>query len=67
MEQAKWTTIYHIKGQSSYKEGKIVYMAELEESPLLWALSLENQAISSNKYWSQSDQLKAALDEKHQN
>ena len=30
MEQAKWTTIYHTKGQSSSKEGKIVYVAELE-------------------------------------
>ena len=37
--QAKWTTTNHTKGQSSSKEGDVVYMVELEGSPLLWAPS----------------------------
>ena len=55
--QAKWTTTNHTKCQSSSKEGDIVYTVGLEGS--------ENQTINSNKYCSQLDQLKVALDEKH--
>ena len=32
---------------------------------LYYELLLENQTINSNKYWSQLDQLKTALDKKH--
>ena len=60
--QAKWTAINHNKGRSSPKEGD-VYMVGLEQSPLPWAPS-RNQKINSNKYCSQLNQLKAALDEK---
>ena len=37
--QVKWTITNHTKGQSSSKEGVVVYMVELERSPLLWAPS----------------------------
>ena len=37
--QVKWTTTNHTKGQSSSKEGDVVFMVELEGSPLLWASS----------------------------
>ena len=40
-------------------------MVGLEGSPLLYELYLENQTLHSNKYCSQLDQLKAALDKKH--
>ena len=60
----KWTTVNHTKVWSSSKEGDVVYMVGLEEGPLLWA-PLEEQRINSNRYCSQLDQLKAALDEKH--
>ena len=60
--QVKWTTINHTKGRSSSKESDVVYMVGLEESPLLGALF--KKPINSNKYYSQLDQLKAALDEK---
>ena len=40
----------------------MLYMVGLEESPLLGALF--KKPINSNKYYSQLDQLKAALDEK---
>ena len=33
--QVKWTTINHTKGQSSSKEGDVVYVVVLEGSPLL--------------------------------
>ena len=55
------------KDQSSTKEGDAVFMVGLEGSPLLYELLPENQVINSNKYCSQLDQLKPALDEKHQN
>ena len=61
MGQVKWTTINHTKGQSSSKEGDVVYMVGLEGSPL-YELLPENQTINSNKYCSQLYQLKAALD-----
>ena len=62
MQQAKWTTSSYTKGQSSSKEGDVVYMMGLDGNPLLWAPS--GKTINSNKYWSQLDQLKVALDEK---
>ena len=37
--KAKWTTTNHTTGQSSDKEGDVVYMVELEVSPLLLAPS----------------------------
>ena len=37
--QVKWTTTNHTKGQSSSKEGDVVYMVGLEGNPLLWAPS----------------------------
>ena len=49
------------KGQSSSK-GDAVYMVELEGNH---KLPPENQITDSNKYWSQLDQLKAALNKKH--
>ena len=61
--QAKWTTNNHSKGRSSSKEGDVVYMVGLEGSPLLWAPSGKPN-INSNKYCSQLDQLKAALNKK---
>ena len=64
MEQMKWTTMKHTKGQSSSKEDDDVYMVRLEWSPLLWD-PLESQIFLSNRYCSQLDQLKAALNEKH--
>ena len=36
-----------------------------QKGVLCYELLLENQTINSNKYGSQLDQLKAALDEKH--
>ena len=36
MGQAKWTTTNHNKGQSSSKEGDVVYMVGLEGGPVLW-------------------------------
>ena len=36
-----------------------------QKGALCYQLLLENQTINSNKYGSQLDQLKAALDEKH--
>ena len=36
-----------------------------QKGVLCYELLLENQTINSNKYSSQLDQLKAALDEKH--
>ena len=53
----------HTKGQSSSKEGDVVYMVGL--GVLYYELLLENQMINSNMYCSQLDQLKAALDKKH--
>ena len=52
----------HTKGQSSSKEGDVVYMVGL--GVLYYELLLENQTINSNIYCSQLDQMKAALDEK---
>ena len=49
------------RDSSSSKEGD-VYMVGMEGSLLLWAPS--GKTINSNKYWSQLDQLKVALDEK---
>ena len=60
--QVKCTTTNHTKGRSSSKEGEVVYMVGL--GVLYYELPPENQAINSNKYCSQLDQLKAALEEK---
>ena len=38
MEQGKWTSTNHTKGQSSSKEGDVVYIAGLEGNSLLWEL-----------------------------
>ena len=66
MEQAKWTNNNHTKGQSSSKEGDVVYMVELEESQSsIIKLLLENQMVNSNKNCSQVGQMKAALSENH--
>ena len=46
---------------SSSKESDIVYMVDWK-GVLYYELLLENQMINSNKYCSQLDQLKAALD-----
>ena len=62
MGQEKWTITNHTKGQSSSKEGDVVYMDW--KGVLYYALLLENQTINSNKYWSPLDQMKAALIEK---
>ena len=64
MGQGKWTTANHIKVWFSYKEGDVVYMVWLEVSPLLRAPSRET-SIYSSKYHSQSDQLKAEINENH--
>ena len=55
MGQVKWTT----KGQWCCVYGGIGRKSSIYE------LLLENQTINSNKYGSQLDQLKAALDENH--
>ena len=54
MKQAKWITTNHTKGQSSCKEGNVMFMVKL-----YYELLLENQIISSHKYCFQ-----LALDEK---
>ena len=61
--QVKWTTTNHTKDWSSSKEGDVVYMVGL--GGLYYELLPENWTVNSNKYCPQSDQLKAALDEKH--
>ena len=43
--QVKWSTPNHIKGQSSSKEGDIVYVVVLEGSPLLREYLQENRMI----------------------
>ena len=60
--QVKWTTTNHTKAWSSSKEGDVVYMVELK-GVLYYELLLKKQMINSNKYCSQLDQLKAALNE----
>jgi len=52
----------YTKGLSSSKEGDVVCMVGLEGSPLLWTPF--GKPNNSNKYCSQLDQLKAALDKK---
>ena len=52
------------KARSSPREGDVVYVVGLEGSPLLWASSRKPND-ESNKYCSQLDQLKAALNKKH--
>ena len=51
------------KGQSSSKEGDVVYMMGLEGCPLVWVPS-EKLQIISNKHGSQLDHLKVALNNK---
>ena len=58
-EQVKWNVTNYIKGQSWSKEGDVVYIMGLEGS------SFQNQMINSNKYCSQWDRMKLALDKKH--
>ena len=53
----------HTKGQSSTKEGDVCIWWDWK-GVLYYELLPENQMINSNKYCSQLDQLKAALDEK---
>ena len=60
VDQAKWTTTNHTKGQSSSKEGD-VYIWWDWKGILCYELLSENQTINSKKYCSQLDQLKAAL------
>ena len=63
--QAIWTTTNHTKDQSSSKEGECcVYIWWDWKVVLYYELLPENQTINSNKYCSQLDQMKAALDEK---
>ena len=62
MGQLKWTTANHTKGQSSSKDGDVMYMVRLEGSPLFRAPS--RKPISFNKYCSRLE-LKTALNEKH--
>ena len=57
----KWTTTNHTKGWSSSKEGNVVYMVRV----LYYEHLPESQTTNSNKYCSQLDQLKTALDKKH--
>ena len=60
--QAKWTTTNNTKGQSSSK--KLCRWWDWKEV-LCYELLLSNQMINFNKYCSQLDQLKTALDEEH--
>ena len=64
--QAKWTTTNHTKVWSSSKEGDVVYMCIWWDWKwvIYYELLPENQMINSNKYCSQLDQLKTALNEK---
>ena len=55
---------HHTKGQSSSKEGDVVYTVGLEGSSIMSSFR-KTKTINFNKYCSQLDQLKAALDEKH--
>ena len=57
-------TTNHTKGQSSSKKGDTVYIVGLEGS-LYYELLPANQTVNSNKYYSQLDQLKVALNKKH--
>ena len=64
--QAKWTTTNHTKHRSSSKEGGVSCIWWDWKGVLYYELLPENQTINSNnnKYCSQLDQLKAALDKK---
>ena len=63
MGQAQSTTNNQTKGQSSSKEGDMLYGGTGNKSSI-YKLLPENQMMNSNKYRSQLDQMKAALDEK---
>ena len=62
MGQVQSTTNNQTKGQSSSKEGDMLYGGTGSESSI-YKLLLENQMMNSNKYCSQLDQMKAALEE----
>ena len=51
--------------KASLQPKKVMYIWWDWKGVLYYELLLENQTINSNKYCSQLDQLKAALDEKH--
>ena len=61
MGQVQSTTNNQTKGQSSSKEGDMLYGGTGSESSID-KLLLENQMMNSNKYCSQLDQMKAALE-----
>ena len=64
MGQAKLTTNNHTKGQLHSNKPMLCIWWDWN-GVLYYNLLLKNQVISSNKYFSQLDQLKTALDEKY--
>ena len=64
--EAKWTT--SATSKAGLHPMKVMLCIWWDwKGVLYYELFPENQMINSNKYCSQLDQLKSALDEKHQN
>jgi len=59
-----WATINRSKGRSASEEGDAVYLVGLEGHHVLRTPSTQPKIINSDKYCSQLDWLKAAIDEK---